>query len=91
MKQTSRAAHEFITREGIDAHHRDRILSALERIGEGNAYEISLHIAGLDKYQCGKRMKELCAAKLIEPTGEKRKTDTSCKGNVYRLVKRQAA
>lgn len=61
--QTSRDAaarvHEF------SGSHKERIVAALDELGEGTVYEIAA-VAGVDAHRLGKRMNELEKAKVIE-------------------------
>lgn len=73
--------HEF------SGDHQSRVLAAL-MFGELGAEQIA-RATGLDAYSVRKRLPELEAMKLAQPTGDTRRTSTGRSERIWRLVPAQ--
>lgn len=84
LPQTSHDAHKAVTQE-MKSDHWDKIMLALQFIGEGNYEEIARK-SKLDRHAVGRRLSELVAEQFVFNTG---KTSPTSKGRgaiVYRLT-----
>jgi predicted ArsR family transcriptional regulator len=81
-------SHEAASRVGeFSQDHQTRIMAALT-FGELGAEQIGTEV-GLDAYAVRKRLAELAAMHLAEPTGETRRTSTGRSERIWRLVPAQ--
>lgn len=81
--QTSHDAARSMRRAA--AEQAAKVLRALLDLGEAGAEQIGAQ-CGLDAYAVRKRLPELEAARLIETTGETRKTRSGRSERVWRAV-----
>lgn len=83
---TSHAAADSI--RGISSAQRERIVKVLASSGPLGAEQIG-DVMRLDAYAIRKRTAELQHEKLIEPTGDTRRTRTGRAERIWRLVPKQ--
>ena len=81
--ETSLEANELMTDDIIQLHHA-KIYNALLKIGNG-IYEKIAEVAGMEKNQVSRRLKEMLGSGIVEVTEEKRKTSSNRNAFVYRI------
>jgi hypothetical protein len=82
-KPTSKAGEEFI--RVYKQSHKEKILSALEKLKVGGTYEEISKVSGMREDQVWKRLSELSADEKIFDTGITRRLKSRLQGTVWQL------
>lgn len=88
MPDTSKFAHDNKSDESKQRDY-ERILVALDKIGEGNYEEIAKAMNEKELNVVSRRMKEMRDRGEIENTGTKTKTSRGCWAFVHRRCKKE--
>lgn len=84
--ETSLIADKLMTKELRDADH-EKIINALEFLGEGNYIDISNYLFWTDKNKASRRLLELIKLGKICLTGKTKLTPSNRPSQIYRILK----